>query len=61
MIPKKENDVELILKVAECSGMECFSWLRARSSGEDGTETWGLKKAGISPKIERCLKEIFYF
>ena len=37
MINKKEDDIELILKVAECSGNECFSWLRAGYSGEDGT------------------------
>jgi hypothetical protein len=37
MIHKKENDIGLILKVAECSGNECFSWLRTDSSGEDGT------------------------
>jgi hypothetical protein len=46
--------------VAECIGVECFSWLRAGSSGEDGTENLGLQKTRISRKIERCLKETFF-
>lgn len=51
MIHKMENDIELILKVAECRGMECFSWLRAASGDDNGTETWGLQRQEFLEKL----------